>query len=202
MPPRVAAAQASSRLAALRIDQSKITFLDSAKKVALVPGVTDSSRFFKVDLREIKNGGKDACDGLCMVLKPDPCPHARAAAMAAGMDIHGLMNPLLTTAAWKDQYADLDFPLPSQAEIDRYAHLINRNIRLPPALKRKKGRPKENKRKKGPLSPKGAKTKRTMTCQVCFTRDGYTKKTCPVRDAGRSAGQTLWQVPVPSPAPP
>ena len=190
VPPRVAATQAWSRVAALRIDQCKITFLDEGKKVALVPGLTDSSRFFKVDLREVKNGGKNACDGLCMVLKRDPCPHARAAAMAAGMDIHGLMNPLLTTAAWKDQYADLDFPLPSQAEIDGYAHLINRNIRLPPALKRKKGRPKENKRKKGPLSPKGAKTKRTMTCQVCFARDGHTKKTAPCETPGAPRGRS------------
>ena len=76
-----------------------------------------------------------------MVLTKLPCLHVRAAAAAANVNIMSIICPELKTAHWKEQYADTGFPLPSDAQIDAHAGLINRSICLPPALKRPKGRP-------------------------------------------------------------
>lgn len=193
VPPRVNEAQTGCCLAATRIDISKVSFVDATKNIALVPGLENPDRKFKVNLKAAKDGGAAACDGLCMNRTLHPCVHVRAACTAADKNILDIMNPGLTTVAYKAQYAGLDFPMPSKAEIDAESGLINRNICLHPALKRPKGRPKKEKRKKGPLSPQeGSKNKRRkMTCSVCY-KEGHTKKCCPYRPVPFAVGEAPW----------
>ena len=64
-----------------------MVFLDTDKKVALVPTCTDPTKMARVDLRKVKNGGPAACDSHCRVLKKVPCPHAHVAAAKAGVDL-------------------------------------------------------------------------------------------------------------------
>ena len=81
--------------------------------------------------------------------------HVHAAAVAANVNMMNIICPELKTAHWKEQYIGAGFPLPSKAQIEAHADLINRSICLPPALKRPKGRPKSTKRKKAHLEKHG-----------------------------------------------
>jgi hypothetical protein len=68
----------------------------------------------------------------------------------------------------------------STADIASFKHLRNTSWRLPPALRRKTGRPKKAKRIKGGMeaSQASGKRPRKMTCGICGKK-GHTKKTCP-----------------------
>ena len=178
LPRRIHDEHAGAALAASRISIANVVFLDADKHVALVPTCTDPTKMARVDLREVKNGGPAACDRLCMVLKKIPCPHVHVAAVKAGVDLLSITSPDLKTALWKQQYEGMDFPLPSNAQIEAHADLYDESICLHPALKRPKGRPKSTKRKAGYMEKQGKK--RIFTCQVCY-KAGHTKKTCPNR---------------------
>ena len=173
-PPRIHAALAESADGAARINPSAIVFQDGTKRIALVPLTRDSTKMARVDLNEVRNGGPAACDNLCMVLSKIPCPHVVAAAGAANVNMMSIICPELTTAHWKEQYEGTAFPLPSYAQIEAHADLINKSICLPPALKRPKGRPKSMKRKKGYIEKHGKK----RSCSKCHM-PGHSKKTCP-----------------------
>ena len=177
LPPRVHEDCSPFQHASSRIDTSKVTFMNLDKTVALVPRCNGTSQMAKVDLAEAKTGGPGACDVLCMSVSMYPCPHVLAAAAAKGMGIMAIINPKLTAQNWKQQYEDLDFPLPSAADVEKHSGLINRNICLPPAFKRPKGRPRSLKRQKGFMEKPFTK-KRKMTCQICYAK-GHTKKNCP-----------------------
>ena len=83
----------------------------------------------------------------------------------------------------------MDFPLPSNAQIEAHADLYDESICLHPAFKRPKGRPKNTKRKAGYMEKQGKK--RISTFQVCYKAD-HTKKTCPNR---AKLGESLpWRV--------
>jgi len=109
----------------------------------------------RVDLNEVRNGGPAASDNLCMVLTKIPCSHAHAAAVAADVNMMHIICPELKTTHWKEQYEGTELPLPSEAQIERHANLINTSICLPPGLKRPNGRPKSTKRKQGPHGEAG-----------------------------------------------
>ena len=99
-----------------------------------------------------------------------------------------IINPELTTQHWKDQYAGLDFPLPSAADVEKHSGLININICLPPAFKRPKGRPKSQMREKGYMEKRPA-MKLKLTCSICYF-PGHSKKSCP--NAAALAGPQPW----------
>jgi hypothetical protein len=187
LPPRVHEAQAVATQSTSRISISEVTFQDNTKKTALVPLYNSPTQKALVKLDQVRNGGAAACDKLCMARTKVPCVHVHAAAMAAGSNVMDIICPELKTAHWKEQYAGTEFPLPSEAQIERHANLVNRSICLPPALKRPKGRPKSTKRKQGFMEKHGKK-KRSITCMVCYL-PGHTKATCPDRpNTGGSAG--------------
>ena len=83
----------------------------------------------------------------------------------------------------------MDFPLPSNAQIEAHADLYGESICLHPAFKRPKGRPKNTKRKAGYMEKQGKK--RISTFQVCYKAD-HTKKTCPNR--ANLGGSLPWGV--------
>ena len=147
LPPRVAEQQNVVAIAASRI--TGVKFEDTARDVALVPLLGDPSRTAKVILSEVKNINAKACDAGCMVVSGLPCAHVHSAANAKGVSVVGLMDPRSTTAGWQRQFRDVEFRLPSAADISRHSSLINKAIRLPLSLKRPKGRPKKDKRMPG-----------------------------------------------------
>ncbi|KAJ1446710.1 hypothetical protein M885DRAFT_545454, partial [Pelagophyceae sp. CCMP2097] len=103
------------------------------------------------------------------------CAHVCAAARKKGVEIHTLVNPCDTTVGWHAQYAH-SVELPSTAEIESFRHLREPLWRLPPALRRKAGRPKKQKRKKSGLEVGLAKKRpRRMTCGNCGKKDGHNK---------------------------
>ena len=78
-----------------------VVFLNTEKKVALVPKYTDLTKVARVDLCEVKNGGPAASDSLFMALKKIPCPHALVAAAKAGVDLLRITSSVLKAAYWK-----------------------------------------------------------------------------------------------------
>ena len=97
LPRRIHDEHAGAALAASRISTANVVFLDTDKKVALVPTCTDATKMARVDLSEVKNGGPAACDRLCMVLKKIPCPHVHVAAAKAGVDLLSITSQGLKT---------------------------------------------------------------------------------------------------------
>ena len=89
----------------------------------------------------------------------------------------------------EQQYGGMDFPLPSNAQIEAHADLYDESICLHPAFKRPKGRPKNTKRKAGYMEKQGKK--RIFTCQICY-KAGHTKKSCPNR--ANLGGPAPWGV--------
>ena len=158
LPPRVNEAQVGQKLSASRISRSHVTFLDNTKSVAMVSVSTNPKKKVRVDLNEVRNGGPAACDNLRMVLTKIPCSHAHAAAVAADVNMMHIICPELKKAHWKEQYEGTEFPLPSEAQIERHANLINTSICLPPGLKRPNGRPKSTKRKQGFMDKQGSES--------------------------------------------
>ena len=148
LPPRVNEAQLGQKLSASRISRSHVTFLDNTKSVAMVPVSTNPNKKVRVDLNEnvvvhltllwslrwttTRNGGPAACDNLCVVLTKIPCSHAHAAAVAADLNMMHIICPELKTTHWKEQHEGTEFLLPSEAQIERHANLINTSICLPP----------------------------------------------------------------------
>jgi len=155
LPPRVNEAQVGQKLSASRISRSHVTFLDNTKSVAMVSVSTNPKKKVRVDLNEVRNGGPAACDNLCMVLTKIPCSHAHAAAVAADVNMMHIICPELKKTHWKEQYEGTEFPLPSEAQIERHVNLIKSSICLPPGLKRPNGRPKSTKRKQGFMDKQG-----------------------------------------------
>ena len=54
-----------------------------------------------------------------------------------------------TTAGWRKQYAEVKSApevLPSTADYERFKHLVDQSLALPPMSKRPKGRPKKGER--------------------------------------------------------
>jgi hypothetical protein len=62
----------------------------------------------------------------------------------------------------------------------RHSHLRDETLKMPPALKRKRGRPKNAERELGPMERSGTfkKKRKPMTCQYCFT-PGHSQAHCP-----------------------
>ena len=141
LPPRVNEAQVGQKLSASRISRSHVTFLDNTKSVAMVSVSTNPKKKVRVDLNEVRNGGPAACDNLRMVLTKIPCSHAHAVAMAANvsMMMMHIICPELKKAHWKEQYEGTEFPLPSEAQIERHVNLINRPSACPPASSARMG---------------------------------------------------------------
>ena len=161
LPPTIAEQQNGVALSASRI--SGVVFMDSARDVALVPLLGDKGRTAKVTLSEVKNMNDTACDVGCMVVSGLPCMHIHAAACAKGVGIVELMDPRSTTAGWQRQFKDVEFHLPSAADIGAKSHLVNSKICLAPALKRPKGRPKNSRRFQGFMERASKKKKAAHT---------------------------------------
>ena len=90
-----------------------------------------------------------------------------------------------TAADWKASYTGRVMEIPTTADIESFAHLADEQLRLPPALRRKAGRPTK-KRLPSTLADFVVKRKRTMTCQVCFEKN-HTKAHCPTLLASAAA---------------
>ena len=139
LPPRVNEAQVGQKLSASRISRSHVTFLDNTKSVAMVSVSTNPKKKVRVDLNEVRNGGPAACDNLRKVLTKIPCSHAHAAAVAADVNMMHIICPELKKTHWKEQYEGTEFPLPSEAQIERHVDLINRPSACPPASSARMG---------------------------------------------------------------
>ena len=112
--------------------------------------------------------------------------HAVSAATKKGVLIESLMHPFDTTAGWRAQYAKT-IEIPSSAQINAFAHLIDTKLRLPKAIKCGRGRPRKTRRIS--LAEKLVGKKRPMTCHFCFEK-GHTKATCPSKPS-KSSGAAV-----------
>jgi len=107
-----------------------------------------------------------------------PCAHLLAHAEAAGVPIHEVVHKKDRTAGWQQQYPDnVAFIVSSQALVKaKCASRILQGggfaLKLPPVVRRGKGRPSKQKRK--PSCLEGQPKKRRMTCSVC-KREGHRK---------------------------
>ncbi len=157
-----------------------MVFQNATNTKALVTTADNPPRTCTVDLEEVRNAGIAACSIGCSVLTGLPCAHAVSVANKAGRGIEDFMNLKDTTAGWKLQYPeDLEFAIPSDADIELHAGLADALLRLPPVLRRPKGRPKGKKRAKGHREAFLCKKKRIFTCQMCFKK-GHTSPYCPL----------------------
>jgi hypothetical protein len=68
----------------------------------------------------------------------------------------------------------------STVEIAQFKHLREPLWRLPPALRRKAGRPKKRGRKKSAMEVAMAKRPRRMRCTNCGKKSGHNKGNCPL----------------------
>jgi hypothetical protein len=127
----------------------------------------------RVTFDAIKNRvGDQPCDKGCCV-HATVCGHVLAACRKKNVSVVSLMNPRDTTTGWVDQYrATID--VPSTEEIESHMHLRDETLLMPPALKRKAGRPEKRKRRAGGLE---AGMKRKMHCKICGK--GHHKHRCP-----------------------
>ena len=107
------------------------------------------------------------CDYGVPALTGLPCHHNVAHARFAGLDWQNFVDPMKTVAGWKAQYPlDLHFPdVPNLA--GAHAHeLYDPLLKLLPAAPKRKGRPKQQKRKAGVLERFGG-NKMTFTSSKC-----------------------------------
>jgi hypothetical protein len=139
---------------------------------------------FKVTFSEIANCNGGSCDSGDMVGLGVPCSHAVAAATKKGVPIETLLHRFDTADGWRAQYV-LSIELPSSAQVDSFAHLIDSTLRMPLALTRGRGRPKTARRIS--YVEKYAGKKRRMTCQHCY-KTGHTKRTCPSKPSEGGGG--------------
>lgn len=144
---------------------------------ALVKSKRIPGKTYKVIFDEIKNVSSLSCDGNCSVLTGLPCAHQVAASREFGVDITYFMHEFDTVSHWKDMYRNHGIEIPSTKEIEDQIGLQDDTLRLPPALKQPKGRPKEACRHQSILDKLQVK-KRKMTCSVCQS-DTHTKANCP-----------------------
>ena len=111
-----------------------------------------------------------------------PCGHIFAAVRKIGQRVIDLINPAYTIKGWAAQYSELgpesDY-LPTEADVAACKQLIDRDLKLPPALARAAGRPKKDDRHPGVLEQM-CKKKRSVTCQACY-QVGHTRasRKCP-----------------------
>ena len=200
-PPAIALKIEEAKLAADRIPQGSIICVNAETGQFLVPQVdalsvlaftplrnltfcvvcaqvNNPGKYTRVTLDEVGNGGLGACDSGCMLQQLTPCPHVIAAAMFAGKDLQEVVHPCIMASYWKVQYNENPFELPSDADIQRFAHLANDNIRLHPMRKRRRGRPKKGARFQSALEKaQKNKEKRAVTCHYCFKK-GHTSRSC------------------------
>jgi hypothetical protein len=134
---------------------------------ARVQSVRDPSISYNTDLKAL------TCDCGKVAITGRPCPHLVCHASKFGLPLYKFMDVKDTTAGWKKQYpAGLSFEVPSEAQVVAHDKFPTA-IKLPPVLRRGKGRPKLEKRKKGHYERGGKK--REVTCGECG-RKGHTRK--------------------------
>jgi len=181
LPPRIQAVIDIAKVAARDLPTSSINFRDDAKMQGTVKDIKNPNILYAFDLLQLSNCSLAACS--CGVVQSTglPCVHCCAAARAGSNRIEDYVAPLYRTDAWKEQYANVVCTLPSQADIEKHEHLFNPRLKLPPLLKKPKGRPRNNLRTRTYMDDlkegKGSK-KRPVTCRACFKR-GHTKRKCP-----------------------
>ena len=167
-------------LCGCRYDANKVTFIDDTtgqggenmKTLARVQSWKDPTVSYETDLFLLTcDCGRPGVSGL-------PCAHLLAHAEAAGVPIHEVVHKKDRTAGWKNQYPDhLAFIVPSQALVKQKSAVRDLAgdgfvLKLPPVVRRGKGRPSKQKRK--PSCLEGQPKKQVMTCSVC-KREGHRK---------------------------
>mmetsp|Transcript_1211 Transcript_1211/g.3759 ORF Transcript_1211/g.3759 Transcript_1211/m.3759 type:complete len:407 (+) Transcript_1211:138-1358(+) len=182
LPPRIEAQVSVARNFATDFIPSALVTLSDDGSTAMVQSTKTAAQYRVIfaNVCNRRNGPQTqaACDKGCCV-NEIVCAHVCAAARKKGVEIHTLMNPRDTTVGWQAQYAH-SVELPSTADIESFKHLREPLWRLPPALRRKAGRPKKQKRKKSGLEVGLAKKRpRRMTCGNCGKKDGHNKGNCP-----------------------
>lgn len=86
-----------------------------------------------------------ACSSKCGVPAGVPCRHCWAAMKALSLRMVDYLASHNTTAGWRKQYAEVKSApevLPSTADYERFKHLVDQSLALPPMSKRPQGRPK------------------------------------------------------------
>lgn len=180
LPERIREIMNRRFLAAAKIPDSSVRFSDQEQTRGTCKSTVDPNTAFSFDLTEIEDAGMSACECGVTLMSGLPCKHLIKAAQKAGSDIYDLMNSNDTTAGWKAQYEDFEFLLPTAAQIEAHQDLVNINLRYPPVLRPKQGRPSAGKRKRNFLERLGGAPKRQLTCKRCFKK-GHNKKSCPER---------------------
>ena len=168
-----------AKVASRDIPSSNVAFSDDSRKKGTVKCIKSPHILYSFNLDEVSKGSLEACS--CGIVQSTglPCLHCCAAARVGGTLLEDYVSKYRRTDTWKKQYASLEFKLPSQADVEKHRHLFNLSLRLPPVLKKAKGRPRKNARKRTFVDDlkRGKSKKRRMTCRACFA-DGHTKRKC------------------------
>jgi hypothetical protein len=171
LPPKVEGEMRPHREWAAQMPPHLVTLSEDGE-TAMVKS-TANANLWRVKFGAFTNRvGDTACDKGCG-MQTTVCPHMLAACRKKNVAVESLMNPKDTTAGWTEQYEGT-IELPSTRDIESFMHLRDESLLLPPALKRKAGRPSKRKRIRGGLE-KGMKRK--MTCGICGKNHG--KHQCP-----------------------
>ncbi|KAK3246979.1 hypothetical protein CYMTET_43510 [Cymbomonas tetramitiformis] len=127
---------------ALAARYTHIDFLNEEDlTLSRVRSLANPSTAYNVDLRLIGcECGRPNLDYL-------PCAHMMFAANSKGSNCTHFMLHKNTVAGWKEQYpSTLEFKVPTDTEVAAH-RLMGSAIKLPPVLRRSKGRPKRPKTK-------------------------------------------------------
>jgi len=142
--------------------------------------VTDEVGHHQVTVALLKESNPGvACSSKCGVPAGVPCRHCWAAMKALSLRMVDYLASHNTTAGWRKQYAEVKSApevLPSTADYERFKHLVDQSLALPPMSKRPQGRPRKGVR--FPSFAEQAKTsngkppkkrRKAPTCRICYT---------------------------------
>lgn len=161
LPPRIDTRMRAQNARA-PLFRSNLVSISPCKTNASVQSVRYPGKVYRVQYDAIRNADSNACDGLCSIPTGVPCEHQIAAATHLGKHISTFMNVKDRADTWQNMYDSLVIEIPSTAEIESFIHMKKDNLRLPPSLPRKRGRPRNMNRSMGPTEKRSYK-KRKMT---------------------------------------
>lgn len=189
VPPRVEA-QIATLIQRSRVYQNTVNFVDGSDLMeATVKSYTNGSQSRLVRL-SIEKQKVPSCCAYSKVKNGYPCLHGMAVLTEkhGRTNIHNFIDKRHLSMKWKDQYENVSFDLPTQADVDRimvHAKVIvakGENVRIPKALPPPRGRPVKGagKRKKGwyERGPEAAK-RRAYGCALCH-QDDHNRLQCPL----------------------
>lgn len=164
-----AGADTLTRCAPARIhaaSRAGIEFTAHAHLTARAPSLASPSNSRSASLASMTcDCGRPSTEGL-------PCSHLLARASAAHLGIADCMHPFQATVGWKQQHPEEALFHAPSTEMMRQSQLVGANLMPPLRIKKRKGRPRDR-RRRGALERQGSSSnRRRIACSRCY-REGH-----------------------------